>query len=111
MSISAAREAVYRGTEWLYDNAGEGWWDNVDLDTLDMRSTTRCVAGQAMGWTAMQVALQAMWDYEHEDEVPSEFDLGFDVQWSGKLAQGRATYEELEEAWRFAITQLQEMNA
>ena len=37
---------VERGFEFLTDWLGVGWWDAVDLDTLDLSSCKVCVLGQ-----------------------------------------------------------------
>jgi hypothetical protein len=38
---------VARGAAWL-DTVAPDWADRVDLSTLDLRSSTHCVAGQAL---------------------------------------------------------------
>jgi hypothetical protein len=41
------KAAVQRGATWL-DEAMPGWHDRIDLDTLEMRSSTMCVGGQGI---------------------------------------------------------------
>lgn len=41
------KAAVQRGATWL-DTAAPGWHDRIDLDTLEMRSSTLCVGGQGI---------------------------------------------------------------
>ncbi len=41
------KAAVQRGATWL-DTTAPGWHERIDLETLEMRSSTMCVGGQAI---------------------------------------------------------------
>jgi hypothetical protein len=51
--------AVAAGLAWLDARLEPGWDERIDLDELDMNSSTRCVAAQALGvtWTNALLAL------------------------------------------------------
>lgn len=42
------QDNVARGAAWL-DTEVPGWAERIDLSTLDLRSSSRCVAGQLFG--------------------------------------------------------------
>lgn len=51
-ATSTVADRVARGAELLdqaYVNRDVAWWDQVDLDTLDMYSPTDCVIAQTVG--------------------------------------------------------------
>lgn len=47
-SIECKSSAVADGVA-LLDRENEGWWANIDLDTLDINSHRDCVLGQLYG--------------------------------------------------------------
>jgi hypothetical protein len=47
-NIECLSSAVAEGVAKL-DLHNEGWWANIDLDTLDLRSSTNCILGQLYG--------------------------------------------------------------
>lgn len=47
-NIGCLLTAVSEGAV-LLDKFNEGWWANINLDTLDMQSPTNCILGQLYG--------------------------------------------------------------
>lgn len=70
--MSAVRERIEAGAAYL-DETLPGWWDTIDLDTLNMGSGCRCVLGQlAVDMLGAEV--------DDEDEIIVDYNraAGFD---------------------------------
>lgn len=114
--LDAAQEPVAMTAEHtvavgarMLDLRGHGWWDAVDLETLDQAYPDRCVLGQLNGgdWERGLVAMfpdlelaprfraaerSGFWVNDHQpDGVPVLTDASL------------TRYEELTEAWRAAV--------
>jgi hypothetical protein len=48
MADLTVAQRVEAGAAWL-DEHKPGWWQTIDLDTLDIRSDCNCVLGQTYG--------------------------------------------------------------
>jgi len=88
----SVRTRVERGATWLdkqYANAKTPWWDQVRLDSLDLRSNDACVLGQLEG--DYSKGLCRLFMYE-----PAPY--GFNNRWVGLLEYGMLT-----RAWKREI--------
>ena len=88
-----AERCVERGIEWLdevmpYVNEVP-WYENIDLDTLNIQFTDRCVLGQLGGFRTL------MDEHDLDDDFCEQY--GFD-SWTCNTTQN-----ELTEAWIEAI--------
>lgn len=52
---------IARGIDWLDENIDK-WWERVEMNTLRMDSTCRCVLGQLFAEDVDE------WQYAHNDE-------------------------------------------
>jgi hypothetical protein len=89
-------ERVERGAA-LLDEKRPGWWREIDLDALDIRSGCDCIAGQLGGYS--ETILELLPDEEGDEE--GEIAHGFDAEASPEFAP-------LTEAWRDLIQQRRE---
>jgi hypothetical protein len=103
--IAAITERVERGAA-LLDERRPGWWQLIDLDALDIRSTCNCVAGQlgALGGDE-DPYLKTMRDLGIHLGEP-ERGYGFDAY---QVFRGGGEYEALTEAWRGLILHRREL--
>jgi hypothetical protein len=44
------RGSIQRGKEFLEERYGEKWYNQIDLESLDMSSSVHCLIGQLAGW-------------------------------------------------------------
>jgi hypothetical protein len=85
------RERVERGAKFLDEQMPE-WIDEIDLNTLALRSPCRCVLGQLFG--DYSEGVDAL-DLDFPDEEDRGFHIAFD--------ETRSRWEELTEAWKSLI--------
>lgn len=114
--MSTVAERVERGAA-LLDEKRPGWWQEIDLGTLDIRSTCGCILGQigsllgddgyltrfSTGLDAVRLEVpQARdygfeWDVDYGDATESEIDRLIDAECA-----------RLTEAWRDLIQRRRE---
>jgi hypothetical protein len=105
MSMEAARAAVAKGAA-LLDEHDPGWWEVIDVDTLELARCDVCVLGQ---WASANFL-------EDETFPDGAYNVGLEqleVEFSQRLygfnAEGLSasgegtTYRQLDEAWTEAI--------
>lgn len=51
-------EAVADGVDWLNENGPAEWWDRIDLGTLALMDSSRCVLGQVFAAEADTIGVQ-----------------------------------------------------
>lgn len=111
-----ANATVASGVDWLNENGPAEWWDRIDLETLSLSDSRRCILGQVYAPDADTIGVQDGYVFtqtlftEHgglpADNDPAEHW----AQWITECGfiTGRATREE----WADAIRQLRvEVNA
>lgn len=110
---------VERGTESL-DNTMPGWWEKVDLSTLDISSCSRCVLGQVFkthvkDWqNAFNYGRDVLCEGSHQTAVADGFsarywsDLGDDVSDVEGVAVLHDEWAQLHTAWHHVIEARQE---
>lgn len=89
--MTIAAEVVERGMRLLDERGPESWRDRIDLQTLQIEGTQRCVLGQLYGGFNRGLAELGV-SYEP------------DVSRFGFAAPMDVTYAELNEAWRLALS-------
>lgn len=85
-------ERVAAGARWL-DEYEPGWVDRIDLESLDLGSCDRCIAGQLLGDF---VNVDEQWPISTFRETDA---LGFSLPLQRDLE-----YDDLTAAWRTLIT-------
>jgi hypothetical protein len=114
--MSEITERVERGAA-LLDEKRPGWWRDIDLDMLDVRSRCGCVIGQLGGLTKAAdrgLSYQIVSDrlgVGYYDEIP----MGFEAEGTrppyGEMELLAAEYAALTEAWRVLILARREQAA
>jgi hypothetical protein len=95
-------DRVAAGSAWLDANR-PGWWQRIDLDTLDLGDTCNCVLGQEYGHY-----FEAPDEVAGDDAGDASIERGYDVlaQWATPGRTEHAVSEEvaaLTAAWRTLI--------
>jgi len=86
---------IAKGVEYLDEDLGQSWIENIDPEILDLQGCTNCVIGQLYG------------DF---DDTPDTFDaapLGFDLPTAENGLMQYKHYDVLTQEWKEKITQLQ----
>lgn len=95
---------VERGAAWL-DETRPGWWREVDLATLDLGSSCRCVLGQVFEKDAALRSYNGF-DYvvykvgPHREYWPEDHGFDFDLY---RYGEGADAYAALDELWISAV--------
>jgi len=104
-------ESVARGVA-LLDETVPGWRDRIDLDTLDVESTSACVLGQVFAADAEHDGWYGGWGvgmrdlFGETDEVHS-VPHGFEAPTDNDETSSRTNnYARLNEAWFVALDPL-----
>jgi hypothetical protein len=104
--VSRDPAPVCRGV-WFLDEHVPGWEDQIDLDTLDLNSTERCVLAQL--WLAQHPRTRAR-GHAYDRmltllKLPEEvaLSLGFLAEDTDTYDGDLALYERLTKAWKRVI--------
>jgi hypothetical protein len=98
--MSEVLERVNRGAA-LLDEFDPGWWEVIELETLDIGSARRCVLGQ---WAEANQDLE--WVGNYSDALPVVLGRGSTYKREkthGFLSGLQASVTDLTDAWREAI--------
>lgn len=110
--MSTVAERVAAGAAFL-DGREPGWWERIDLGSLDMTADCGCVLGQLNtdlgnpGWgeIARRFGVRRASSTFADDARPCDWELGFNASMArGRDAQDRE-FGELEAEWKRVITE------
>jgi len=86
-------DRVSAGAAWL-DEHRPGWWQRINLETLDLGDPCRCVLGQ---------------EYGHFDGRPEEVDFHEDEFGFDRRARTFEVYTEIERDYRMLTAEWREL--
>lgn len=92
-------ERVAAGAAWL-DEHRPGWWQRINLDTLDLGDPCKCVLGQEYGQFGN--APDEMWDHGSNAHRRDRA-MGFNAE-AVDFGRGDDEFDALTAAWRTLIT-------
>lgn len=112
----SSMDRVLNGAKWLDENR-PGWFNEIDIQKLDLHSCGRCVLGQLFGnfIVALDTIFQnkyrpggwqsssTIWAIDHGFERPYHCDMVS----HNKIARFNAEYDALRECWLTVILERQ----
>jgi hypothetical protein len=108
--MTAITERVERGAA-LLDTKRPGWWQEIDLATLDIASRCGCIIGQLAGITKasdrglMYEAATRQFGVSYSTEIPMGFEAPSTREYgAGVRAAMASEYDALTAAWADLIT-------
>jgi hypothetical protein len=108
-------QKIAQGVAYL-DEKVPGWWDKVDLDTLELDSCVKCVLGQLQGNEQVVENGRFTWfcyfdgfRRKHHLSQKQSCDLGFALEWPDFVYRSpHRCYRQLTDEWREVIQQRRE---
>lgn len=92
---------VNRGAQWL-DSVKPGWWELIDIDSLNLWSTSDCVLGQVFASEADQRGVTdgycMVFDEDFMSSWPHKLN-GYQITAYGFCSGGGFDSEEIRSAW------------
>lgn len=85
-------ERVARGAA-LLDEREPGWWQRINVRTLDIRSCKRCVLGQLEGWPSINARFDPSLGFDAGEGSPQEVVADFNAltaEWRRLIKARRA---------------------